>query len=80
MWNGDIIRHNFKWNICDVMKRKNCIVSSGVTMGGPGGTRPPQKCSLAPPKTFPEKRLFFANIPIIQQVLLSGMAGVSILS
>ena len=18
MWNGDVIRHNFKWNICDV--------------------------------------------------------------
>ena len=23
MWNGDVIRHNFKWNICDVMKRKD---------------------------------------------------------
>ena len=23
MWNGDVIRHNFKWNICDVKKRKD---------------------------------------------------------
>ena len=61
MWNGDVIRHNFKWNICDVMKRKDLkecyygvmLTSSGVTKGGHGGARAPPYWSGAPPGAPP---------------------------
>ena len=44
------------------------VASAWAGQGGPG---PPKSVVWPPPQNFPEKMLYFANMPIIQLVSIS---------